>query len=145
MNILLLGLLPALSWAGNPQPQAVKTGRIVVLVEGLRSDKGSVRAALFTSPQGFPKRSEAAKAKVKADIKNGKARIIFDGIPYASYAVSLFHDEDGSGRLETNWLGIPKEGYGISNDAVSSLGADYAKALFKLDAPERELTIKVRY
>lgn len=58
----------------------------------------------------------------KANITNRKVVITFSDIPDGTYAISAFHDEDENGELTTNFLGIPKERYGASNDAPSRFG-----------------------
>ena len=46
----------------------------------------------------------------------------FEDIPEGTYAVSIFHDENDNGKMDTNFLGIPSEDYGCSNDASGFLG-----------------------
>ena len=47
---------------------------------------------------------------------------VFEGIPRGTYAVSVLHDENGNGRLDSNVFRIPTEGYGASRDARGTLG-----------------------
>jgi uncharacterized protein (DUF2141 family) len=49
-------------------------------------------------------------------VANSQARCDFEGIPSGTYALVVLHDENMNGKLDTNWLGVPKEGYGFSND-----------------------------
>ena len=51
------------------------------------------------------------------------ARCDFEGIPAGTYALVVLHDENMNGKVDTNWIGIPKEGYGFSNDAKASFSA----------------------
>jgi uncharacterized protein (DUF2141 family) len=67
-------------------------------------------------------------------------------VPHGTYAVSVIHDEDGDGKLDTSWLGIPREGVGVSMNAKGKAGPPkYKDAKFVLDAAEKKLKIKVRY
>jgi len=52
-----------------------------------------------------------------------QARCDFEDIVPGTYAFAVIHDENMNGKLDTNSLGVPKEGYGFSNDAKTSLGA----------------------
>lgn len=52
---------------------------------------------------------------VKLD-KNGNARLVFRGVAAGDYAIKVFVDQNGNGKLDKNFLGIPKEPYGLSND-----------------------------
>jgi uncharacterized protein (DUF2141 family) len=51
-----------------------------------------------------------------------------------------------NGKLDTNWLGIPIEGYGFSNDAKGLFGApSYSAARFAYDGGILDLTISLHY
>jgi uncharacterized protein (DUF2141 family) len=49
-------------------------------------------------------------------IRETEARRDFEGIPPGTYSLAVVQDENMNGKLDTNWLGIPKEGYGFAND-----------------------------
>jgi uncharacterized protein (DUF2141 family) len=60
---------------------------------------------------------------------------VFEGLKPGTYAVSVLHDENANGRLETNFLGIPREGAGISNNASPEFSAPrFNDAAFQLKA-----------
>ena len=62
-----------------------------------------------------------------------------------TYAVKLFHDANDNGRLDTNWIGIPKERFGFSNNAMGRFGPpDFDAVRFALDGPRLELEIETR-
>jgi uncharacterized protein (DUF2141 family) len=66
--------------------------------------------------------------------------------PAGSYAPVVLHDENMNGKLDTNWLGVPKEGYGFSNDARASVGApSFDDASFVYHGATLELTISLHY
>ncbi|MFI9654523.1 DUF2141 domain-containing protein [Guyparkeria sp. GHLCS8-2] len=58
-----------------------------------------------------------------------------------TYALAVIHDEDMSGKLDTQWLGIPREGCGFSSDARTRFGA----ASFPYDGETLSLTISLHY
>jgi uncharacterized protein (DUF2141 family) len=91
-----------------------------VHVIGLRNDHGNVRCSLFTSTEGFPGDGERA-ITVIAPIVDRIATCEFARIPPGAYAVVLFHDENADGKFNRNWIGLPQEGYGFSNDARAYL------------------------
>jgi uncharacterized protein (DUF2141 family) len=125
---------------------AEPVGAIVVTVTDLRSDKGRVYLALFKAGEGFPKHPEKAFRKEMARIKKGTAKAFFDDVPYGEYAISIFHDEDNDAKLAYGTFGIPKEGYGFSNNASSMFGPpSFDKAKFALNAAEKAVSIKVKY
>ena len=40
----------------------------------------------------------------------------FQGLPFGTYALTIYHDEDSNGELNRSWLGMPQEGYAFSNN-----------------------------
>jgi uncharacterized protein (DUF2141 family) len=118
-----LGTLLVLAAAGVPQAQPPQANLIHVEIDGLRNHKGQVLCALFSSAEGFPKNSAKAAAHAKSDISHGHAFCEFPGIPSGTYAVSAFHDENSNGKMDTNFMGIPREGVAASNNARGHFGA----------------------
>jgi uncharacterized protein (DUF2141 family) len=105
--------------AAADEPQA---NTVSLDVTGLRSSSGTVRCALYSSAEGFPKDPSKAVARGTAAIKDKHAVCEFTNVAPGTYAASFIHDENNNGKLDTNWLGIPKEGYGASNNARGSMG-----------------------
>ncbi|NUO00517.1 MAG: DUF2141 domain-containing protein, partial [Saprospiraceae bacterium] len=67
------------------------------------------------------------------------------GLAKGKYAVQLYHDENGNGKMDFNLLGIPKEGYGFSNDARGFMSEPaFEKQLFSLDQ-DRTIQIRLSY
>jgi uncharacterized protein (DUF2141 family) len=92
-----------------------------VLVKGARSDKGTIEYAVYDRADTFPKDEGAiARGGVPADME--EARIVVKGLRPGRYAVAVFHDEDGDGRFDQGFLGIPLEDYGFSNNAAVFFG-----------------------
>jgi len=104
--------------------QSASCPGIHVIVLNIRNSTGTIACALFDSPEGFP--IEALNSAMNAmvtKVRNTKARCDFEDIPPGTYALAVIHDENMNGKLDTNWLGIPTEGYGFANDARALLGA----------------------
>jgi uncharacterized protein (DUF2141 family) len=79
-------------------------------------------------------------------VPSSKARCDFEGIPPGTYALVVLHDENMNGKVDTNWIGIPKEGYGFSNDAKASFSApSFQDASFLYDGQMLEMTINLHY
>lgn len=93
-----------------------------VTIDGLRSDKGQVLCFLYSSADGFPKNEAKAILHSQSPITNGQGDCTFAGIQPGTYAISVFHDQNSNGRLDTNFLGIPREGVGASNNAKDHFG-----------------------
>jgi uncharacterized protein (DUF2141 family) len=107
--IFLALLLTHCSFAQDPpRPE----GLIRVEISGLRSDKGQALCALFSSAGDFPMKPEKAIAHAASPIADHHAVCEFAGIAAGDYAVSVVHDENSNGKLDTNFLGMPREGSG---------------------------------
>ena len=142
MITIVCGLgLAGLGFDGPPE-----TGTIRLNVTQLRSDRGRVSVSLYRSKDGFPSNAARSFKTVRASIQGGKSEVVFADVPAGEYAVALMHDENDNNRLDTHWTGLPKEGYGVSNNARAALGPPrYADAKFRLEKPGVQLEIKVRY
>jgi uncharacterized protein (DUF2141 family) len=90
---------------------------ITVEVSGIRNDRGDVCLLLFNSPDGFPDHYKKAFRLLKTPAQKGSVTAEFSQIPSGTYGISVLHDEDRNEKLRKNWLGIPREGFGFSNNA----------------------------
>ena len=89
---------------------------IHVKVLNIRNSTGTVDCALFDSPVGFPFEALFSATNVMViKVRKTQARCDFEDIPPGTYALAVIHDENMNGKLDTNFLGVPKEGYGFSN------------------------------
>ena len=119
---------------------------IKVVVVGLHSNDGEVDCALFGSADGFPGDSSKAGKTTKSKIKNGQAVCMFADVVPGDYAVSVFHDENLNGKLDRNFIGMPKEGVGASNDASGNFGPPkFDDARFNYKGGRSVLAIHVKY
>ena len=135
----LLGLLVSLT-------SATDKGKVIVHITNIRSNDGVIAISLFKGSDGFPREGKKAYKKLILPISGGKATAVFDDLPYGEYAAIYMHDENKNGKMDFNFLKMPKEGYGASNDAKASLGPpEYKDARFMLKQSVLELTVKTNY
>jgi len=146
-RVLAAAAAAALAGLGAARAEdAVSRGMLVVTVDGVRSAVGHVRGAVFDRKEGFPDQESAALRGAAVEIKDDRIEVRFDALPYGEYAVSLYHDENDDQRLNKKLFGIPKEGYGVSNNVVHAMRPPrFDEAIFRLDAPVKELTVHVHY
>jgi len=140
--VLVFANLPAITFA-----QSSSCRGIHVKVLNIRNSSGTVDCALFDSPGGFPREFLLSATNVMViKVRKTEARCDFEDIPPGMYALAVFHDENMNGKLDTNWVGIPKEGYGFSKDVKALLGApSFSAASFKYDEKTLDLTISMHY
>lgn len=114
-----------------------------VNVTGLHSNRGQVRVAVFSTAHGWPLDDRQALARAVLPIADLSATAHFE-VPTGTYAVVAFHDEDGDGVLEKNFVGAPIEGWGASNGASGLLGPAFTDARFSLTTDFR-CALLIRY
>lgn len=96
-------------------------------IEGLRSSNGQVILE-FGNEKG-----EKISGFFR-EIENGKSVIAIENLKPGSYAFKYFHDENNNQILDLNRIGIPKEGFGYSNNAKGTFGPpSFRKTIFKLN------------
>lgn len=94
-----------------------QTGSLTITVTGIRNTNGMLIACIHRTSQGFPTCQKAQNPiRQNLRITGSTMTVRFTGVTPGSYAASVQHDEDGNGKLKTNFIGIPKEGVGISNN-----------------------------
>jgi uncharacterized protein (DUF2141 family) len=118
---------------------------IAVKVVDLRSNDGKVGLTLFNAEEGFPSTPENAIQKRYVDISNNTAEATFENVPEGKYAIAAYHDEDEDGEIETNWIGIPKEGTGSSNNPKSRMGPPRYEDCEFDTRQTKEILIKMKY
>jgi len=122
--------------------RAQTNGQLEVVVYEVKDDVGTVMVGLFNSSETFTK--EVWKGE-KSKAKPGTIRVVFNDIPSGNYAISVYHDVNENGKLDMNFLGIPKEGFGFSNDAMGTFGPpSFEKAMIKSPAPG-PVSLKMKY
>ena len=139
--LLVLANVPAIAFAQSSCPG------IHVEILDIRDSTGAVACALFESSVGFPAEYLHYATNIMViKIRDKQARCDFEDITPGTYALAVVHDENMNGKLDTNLLGIPKEGYGFSNDATALLGApSFSAASFPYDGQNLDLTISLSY
>ena len=121
LGLVLLPLWAA-AWAPHDTLHAQDGNRIRIEATGFRSDDGNLRCSLHDEAAAFPTHPERALAGAMSRIVGRTGACTFDDIPPGRYAISLHHDADGDGTVDTGLFGIPTEGLGSSNDARGSMG-----------------------
>jgi len=136
--------LPAV--AENPPPpipsQVKPHSTITVRIEALRNDKGTVYVSLFDNKKAFGD-NKGAVVSGQARPANQTAVVVLDKVTPGRYALSFIHDENDNKKLDTSWIGIPKEGFGYSKDVMGKFGPPkFDDAV--IDVPAGPVTVVMR-
>ncbi len=128
--------LPALAGAGDP-------GTLTITVTGIRNTNGNLIACVFRDTKGFPTCQKARTAISQSTrIAGSTMTVRFNNLAPGAYVASVQHDEDGNGQLKTNFIGIPKEGIGLSNNSGGM--PRWAKSVFQFNG-NGTIAITMRY
>jgi uncharacterized protein (DUF2141 family) len=95
--------------------------KLTVEVEGVRSSSGNINIAVYNKEDGFLK-FESVFLSDSTHAHAGKTEVQISNLPNGEYALAVFHDENGNNKLDTNWLGIPKEPIGFSQARMKTFG-----------------------
>lgn len=118
---------------------------ITVTVTNVRNGNGVCNIALYNKADGFLDATKAVAGKVVKATK-GRVTARFDNVPAGTYAVAVIHDENSDKKLNTNFLGIPKEGYGASNNNLPMTSAPkFAASSFAVAKGDQALSIDLKY
>jgi uncharacterized protein (DUF2141 family) len=136
VRVLLIGILTALATLTTYGQD------MTVVIKNVQGDGGMVRLALYNSNDQFMK-TEIKAAEIKS--VNGEAIAVLKDVKPGTYAISVMHDANDNKELDSNMFGIPKEGFGFSNDAMGMFGPpDFKKASFQYSG-KNEVVINLRY
>jgi len=128
----LLLLISAIGFAQN--------NALTVTITGIQNNSGKLMAEVYNSKGKFLK---SAYKTTSTSIKANTATVIFSDLPKSDYTVMVYHDQNGNGKLDKNFIGMPKEPVACSNNAKGFMGPPkYEDAKFSLVA-DSKITIKM--
>lgn len=119
--------------------------RIIVTVSGLKSAAGGVYVGLYATPSKFLNGTQVdAMRKVRAS--TGQITVTFDNLPPGTYAIGAYHDENNNDHLDTDFIGLPTEGYALSNGVRALLSKpNFYEAAFTVGAGDKPVGLHIRY
>ena len=145
MGMSFIMILVSIAYSQNMPGTVSGRGNLKVIVHGFKNDRGFAKIGLCNSKETFKKAEEKAILSTTARIVNGRAEYVFPGIPLGNYAVTVYHDENGNGKLDKGFFSNPLELYGFSNNARGILSRpEYEKAAFMLDKADMTVRVTVR-
>jgi uncharacterized protein (DUF2141 family) len=100
--------------------------KLEVEITGIKNTKGNLMIQLLDSTQ------VAVKQEMSA-IADSACTISFSDLAPGQYAIRYYHDENLNGKMDTNFVGKPTEGYGFSNNVIGKMGPPpFEKWLFEV-------------
>jgi uncharacterized protein (DUF2141 family) len=118
---------------------------LTIAAEGVRNSRGVIGVLIFTSARGWPEDFGAAFRSEAMPAHPGTVVLAFKDLPPGAYAAVVLHDENENRKLDRNFLGIPREGWGMSNNPKARGAApSFDRARFSLER-DTTLTIDLNY
>lgn len=118
------------------------SSEVEVEFEELENQKGSIKYLIFNDEKGYP--DQVNRSYLRGEFPASQSELMLD-LPDGDYSMTVIHDEDGNGKLNKNFVGLPKEGFGFSNNPRIYFGPpSYEKTRFTVQGP-RSLKIKMKY
>ncbi|MCO6473885.1 MAG: DUF2141 domain-containing protein [Melioribacteraceae bacterium] len=143
-NILLLLsvlLIFTCNWFLFAHEQEIDSGRLIVKITGFQNNTGFALTALSRNEEEFESEDEPELGG-PSKIVNLESEFIFENLLFGIYTLKVFHDEDMNYKLNKNFLGMPSEDYGFSNNVRGTFGIpDFVSALFKFDSTNQTINI----
>jgi len=131
----------------TPAPSAPAPGNcaLVVHVTGFRNQKGVAGGTIFKTPDGWPENNAKSFMHAPFPITGDHATLTFS-LPPGTYGVAVLHDENENRKLDRNFMGIPKEGFGFANNPHVGLSApNWHDAAINVTCPVTEIQIRLIY
>lgn len=134
---LALALAPLLA------PCSARAGDLTVALTGIRAPTGVIRLALAGSAESYDGKAPPAQG-TGAPPTGDTATFTFKDVAPGRYAVLVTHDENGNGRMDSNAIGMPLEGYGFSNNPNVMRKPTWDEASFEVGADGAAIAIELR-
>lgn len=120
-----------------------RAAELEVRLDGVANEKGQVLVVLYDSEDGWEGRAKAS-AFQRVAAEKGDIELRFADLAPGRYGVLVLHDENENNKLDTTVLGIPREGYGFSNNPRLMRRARFDEAVFDLPEAGQRIVIEMR-
>ena len=145
----LCGLVMLLTFAAALLAQGAAKDSLTVKISGIRNTNGRIWVGLWNSASGFPEGDSTSfrSAWIEgSQVRQSTVSTTFADLPPGEYAIVAMHDENRNDKLDKNFFGVPKEGWGVSNGFFSKTHSPtFNGAKFLLNQPTQVIPITIRY
>ena len=123
---------------------AANAADLHVQVTDIKTHTGTLSAMLVNSEAAWNGKAEPVSGRMAKVDATGKLELVFTDLAPGKYAVRLMHDENDNGKLDSNVVGMPTEGYGFSNNPMVMRPATFEEASFEVLEAGATITIALR-
>ena len=144
LSVLLAAAAAAAAAPDEQAPAPPATATVTVTVADVRNARGQLRVGVFDRDNGFP-RSRDGAILWRSIPAGADEKVVAIDLPPGDYAVVVLHDENANKKLDTNFIGVPKEGYGVTNNPKPTLrAATFKEARMTLPAEGKRVTVSIQ-
>jgi uncharacterized protein (DUF2141 family) len=133
----------ALAAALSLSAAAFADGQLSIDVTDIETVGGTLKVKLVDSAEAYADKAPPIAGRDVVVAEKGTLKVSFDGLKPGTYAVMIMHDENDNGALDSNMLGIPKEGYGFSNNPRVMRQPTFDEAKFEVKDGTNTITIQI--
>ncbi len=133
--------------ADNPKNSNSSSNILTLIINNIESNDGNVRIHVYNlaTKDFFPKKTEHCYMLKVEEITDNKC-VVQIPLPNDIYCLSVHHDENANVSMDTNFLGLPKEGWGISNNIKLIMRLPkFDECSFRIDGRDTAINVNMRY
>lgn len=143
-NILLSVLLTSMAMPIDVLAESVSN--LTIDIDGLQNDRGQICLSVFADGKGFPSDGKNAIDRQCVPVIHSSVSVTFKNLQPGNYAVAVLHDANQDNKINTNFFGIPTEGFGFSQNPTISIGTPkFADSAFIVQGSDTKIKIKLQY
>lgn len=134
--LLVFGIFTSFTPTKNPE--------LTIKITNIEKIQGDIKIGIFNTDKNFLKEGAAIK-NYSIKVTSATAYLKITDLPAGDYAVSMYHDENSDNECNSNFIGIPKEAFGFSNNVRPKMSAPkYDECKFNL-SEDKAITVKLMY
>jgi uncharacterized protein (DUF2141 family) len=145
LSLFVSSLMVVALLSGSAAAQPIQSSGATLIVRiGNVAPRGIVRLGLYTETE-YPKDNAAWIASADVPAVGGETVVTLQNIPAGTYAIEVYQDLNSNGKMDRNFLGLPKEPYGFSRDARPRLSKpDFSRVKFDVGPGENTQSLHLQ-
>jgi len=97
-----------------------QTADVRVVVQNIAGTEGLLTIGIFNNSSDFKTKTNPVRG-TETEIAESTVSYKFSNVPAGNYAIAVFHDANGDGKLNAKSMKIPAEGVGVSGKKMGKL------------------------
>lgn len=124
--------------------ELVPDNSVTITIDNIRGNNGTIQIAVYNKLESFPKVGGEYKL-MQYKVSDGQSKFTITDLPTGNYAIAIHHDENSDGKMNTNMIGIPKEGYAFSKNFKPKFSAPtFSDCAIQIDSNQK-IRVKMIY